>query len=769
VTPDASTAPRAVFISYAREDSEAARRLADALRAFGVEVWFDQNELRGGDAWDQMIRSQIRTCAICIPVISATTQARGEGYFRREWKIAVERMQDMASGVPFLLPVVIDETRENEAMVPEEFLRVQWTRMPRGIPTTQFIELVRKNLERPRTGVAEAGRPVAAGKAAPAAHRGHLWTAAALVAVGAAIVAAIVFTRKPPPAAPALPPSPAAPAAAPMVNDKSIAVLPFENMSDDKDSGFFADGIHEDILTNLALIREFRVVSRTSVMPYRTTSKPMRQIAQELGVAYILEGSVRRAGNKVRVTGQLIHAATDEHIWAQAYDRDLTDIFAIQAELSQQIAGALKTALSPAEKVLIARKPTENSQAYDLYLRERDLSNHENNTLATLDKEEALMERVVELDPGYAAAWGELAHREALYWFWGFDQSEARRARAKAAIDTAMRLGSELPDVIDAYGSYLYYGKRDYQGAAEQFERLAKLQPNAPGHCSSLGLIARRQGRWPVALANLRRATQLDPGNAAYCRNYAELLFNGRRYDDFMAEQRRKIGLIPERLEEALDLAIASFYSRGSTLEADQFLARLAPDVASSARGIFMRKQWARQKGDFPEAIRLDKLQPYFDDNGTEHYVQAYLAAQTIAASGDMPAARARAGEFPAEVRSRLEHEPDNWNLLIYACGFETILGHNEDALRYAHHAVDLLPESRDAIDGPNCALALAYVNAWTGHKDEAIATLTHLFRVPYGGVNVFDLKAGGFFAPLNGDPRFEALLADPANNAPLL
>jgi TolB-like protein len=615
----------------------------------------------------------------------------------------------------------------------------------------------------------EAGRPVPAGKAEPAAPRGHLWTAAALVAVGAAVVAAIVFTRKPPAVPPtALPAAAAAPTAAPVVNDRSIAVLPFENMSDDKDSGFFADGIHEDILTNLALIREFRVVSRTSVMPYRTTSKPMRQIAQELGVAYILEGSVRRAGNRVRVTGQLIHAATDEHIWAQAYDRDLTDIFAIQAELSQQIAAALKTALSPAEKVLIARKPTENSQAYDLYLRERDVSNREGNTRGTLDKEEALMLRVVELDPGYAAAWGELAHREALYWFWGYDQSEARKARAKAAIDTAMRLGSELPDVIDAYGSYLYYGKRDYQGAAEQFERLASLQPNAPGHCSSLGLIARRQGRWPEALANLRRATQLDPGNASYCRNYAELLFNGRRYDEFVAEQRRKVGLLPEQTQEAFDLATASFYSRGSTLEADQFLARLTPEEASSARGIFMRKVWARQKGDFAEAIRLDKLQPYYDDNGTEHYVQAFLAAQTFAASGDMPAARARAGEFPAEVRRRLENEPDNWNLLIYACGFETILGHNDDAQRYAQHAVDLLPESRDAIDGPNCALALAYVNAWTGQKDKAIAALTHLLRLPYGGVNVFDLKSGGFFAPLNGDPRFQALLADPASNAPL-
>ena len=770
VTQDASTTPRAVFISYAREDADAARRLADALRAFGVEVWFDQNELRGGDAWDQKIRSQIRTCAICIPVISATTQARGEGYFRREWKIAVERMQDMASGVPFLLPVVIDETRESEATVPDEFLRIQWTRMPRGVPTTHFVEQVCKALERPRTGVAEAGRPDPARKATAAAapaRGGHPWTAVALLAVGAAVVAAIVLTRKP---APAPAPAPAAPvAAAPAaVNDKSIAVLPFENMSDDKDSGFFADGIHEDILTNLALIRDFRVVSRTSVMPYRTTTKSMRQIAQELGVAYILEGSVRRSGNRVRVTGQLIHAATDEHVWAQAYDRDLTDVFGIQAELSQQIAEALKTVLSPEEKVLIAHRPTQNSEAYDLYLRERDVRNRQGNTLVTLNQEEALMARVVELDPNYAAAWGELAHLEALYTFWGHDQSEARKARAKAAIDTAMRLGPELPDVIDSYGSYLYYGHRDYPDAAEQYERLARLQPNEPSYCSALGLIARRQGRWPEALDKLRRATQLDPGNAAYCRAYTETLMACRRYDEYMAEQRRKVGLLPEQKDEAFELAAASFQSRGSTLEGDQFIAQLTPDEAASTRGIHMRKVWAREKGDWAEAIRLDRLQPYFDEDGMEHFMQAYFAAQTLASSGDLPAARARLGDFPAEVRKRLDREPDNWTLLLYASSFEVIMGHNEDALRFAQHAADILPESLDAVDGPTCSFILAYVHAWTGDKDKAIEELRHLVRLPYGGVNVYELRAGLAFAPLKDDPRFQALLADPANNARL-
>jgi TolB-like protein/Tfp pilus assembly protein PilF len=761
---EAPTTPRAVFLSYAREDSDAARRLADALRAFGVEVWFDQNELRGGDAWDQKIRSQIRTCTLCVPVISAATQARGEGYFRREWKIAVERMQDMAAGVPFLMPVVIDETRENEATVPEEFLKVQWTRMPRGVPTPQFVEQVRASLEKPRARASEASRtPAPEAGAAQARSNAHFWIAGALVAVGVAIVAALVVTRRPAPVA-------AAPAsAAPAANDKSIAVLPFTNMSDDKDSGFFADGIHEDILTNLALVRDFRVVSRTSVMPYRTTSKSIRQIAQELGVAYILEGSVRRSGNRVRVTGQLIRAASDEHVWAQAYDRDLTDVFGIQAELSQQIAGALQTALSPEEKVLIAHRPTEKSEAYELFLRARDVSNRMGNTLAALNEREALVKRVVEIDPNYAAAWGELAHIEALYVFWGHDQSEARKARAKEAIDTAMRLGPGLPDVIDAYASYLYYGERDYLGAFGQYERLARQHPNDPSYCSAMGLIARRQGRWPEAIANLRRATQLDPGNASYSRNYAETLLGCRRYDDYVVEQRRKMGLLPEDTQEAFALAAAPFIIRASTAEADQFLAHLPPEKANSESGIDLRRQWAREKGDWAEAVRLDKLLPFYDGDGEQHYVQAFQACITLMAAGDMAAARARAGDFPEEVRRRLAQEPDNWALLLYGTGYALILGRDEEALRLARHAVEILPESRDAVDGPVCSLVLAYAHSWTGHKDEAIEELRHLFRVPVtNSFNVHDLAANPFFTPLHGDPRFEALLADPANNAPL-
>jgi TolB-like protein len=766
--PDSPSSPKAVFLSYAREDSDAARRIADALRAFGVEVWFDQNELRGGDSWDQKIRSQIRTCALCIPVVSATTQSRGEGYFRREWKIAVERMQDMAAGVPYLLPVVIDDTLEKDAAVPEEFLKVQWTRLPRGVPTSQFVDQVRHMLDKPRKGVAEAGRGGPAGSTGPITppSRSHLWTTGAVIAVGVAIVAALLIGRRAPPEARAA--AAAAPAAAAPVSDKSIAVLPFENMSDDKDSGFFADGIHEDILTNLALIREFRVVSRTSVMPYRTTTKSIRQIAQELGVSYILEGSVRREGNKVRVTGQLIHAASDEHVWAQAYDRDLTDIFAIQAELSQQIALALKTVLSPEEKVLIARKPTQNPEAYDLYLKARDVDNHGGTTQGDLQTEESFDEQAVELDPTFAGAWGHLARIESLFAFWGHDQSPARLSRAKNAIDTAVRLAPDDPAVIDALGTYLYYGHRDYQGATAQFERLASLQPNNPTVWSSLGLILRREGRFSEALPQLRKATQLDPGNVAYAHNLSDLLTEARRYDDYLVEQARLVGIVHGRIQESFDLAASSYDIRGSTVEADQFLAALPAEKANSPRVVNIRKGWARTKGDLAEAIRLDKLQPFFDQDGEEHFAQAFWNALAYVNAGDMQGARARIGNFPEELRERLVNEPNNFFVTVYAASYESLLGHNDEAIRLAKRAVEILPETRDAVDGPIGELVLAMAYARAGDKDRAFEGLGRLSRTPFGFFNVYELKTNGMLQPLQDDPRFKALLDDPANNAPL-
>ncbi|MDI1318899.1 MAG: TIR domain-containing protein, partial [bacterium] len=444
---------QAVFLSYASQDADAAQRMCAALARAGVEVWFDQSKLRGGDAWDAKIRKQIRECALFMPVISDSTQARAEGYFRLEWKLAVDRSHLVADDTAFLFPVVLDDVPDATARVPDKFREVQWTRLRPDDALDEFAANVAKLLGKEpeaTNGKAEKAELSAPALAKSAQHRGKpAWTgwllAAGLVFLGGAAWWAV--TPRVPPA-----PTPA------VSTDKSIAVLPFTNMSDDKDNAYFADGVHEDILTNLAHIAELKVISRTSVMQYRDSKKPLGQIAAELHAAYVLEGSVRRVGNVVRVTGQLIRAGTDEHVWAQAYDRELKDIFAIQAALALEIAGALQAAISPTQKNLLTRVPTKVPAAYDLLLRARGILNGYLNwdpdSTEKMRRVESLLRSAVELDPDFAVAWSYLADVHAQIYIFGVDQTAERLALARAALDKAVHLAPDDPDVIRTSGAF---------------------------------------------------------------------------------------------------------------------------------------------------------------------------------------------------------------------------------------------------------------------------------------------------------------------------
>jgi TolB-like protein/Tfp pilus assembly protein PilF len=762
---------RGVFLSYAREDTDAAKRIADALRGFGVEVWFDQSELRGGDAWDAKIKRQIRECALFVAIISANSQARGEGYFRREWKLAIERTHDMAAGIPFLIPVVIDQTPESKALVPEEFMRVQWTRLAGGVPTAQFVERVKRLVEEPMALREEPRGPQPVREGSPTGSHprsgfpGWAWGVIAGMAIAAAAAAAL-YHRSATPAAEVKAEAAAAaqPTARPTANDKSIAVLPFANMSDEKGNEFFTDGIQEDILTNLALVHEIRVISRTSVMQYRDTKKPIGQIAAELGVAYILEGSVRRAGNKVRVTGQLIHASTDEHVWAKAYDRDLTDIFAIQSELAQAIAAELKAALSPEEKAMLERRPTENTAAYDLYLRGRRLVE-----IADRPERVALLEKAVALDPSFARAWGDLADEYAFTSFNYHEGIDETMAKAKAAIDRAVQLAADDPEVIASLGTYYYYGFRDYSRANEQYQRLARQRPNDAGLFNSIGLIERRQGRWADALASMRRATELDVANLQYLNNLISCLAEGRRYDELASALRRKADLDPGRLQVGADLALAAFHATGSTKEAEAFISRLTPDEAASPDGINARVALADSVGDTKEVIRLRRLQPYNRQTGLDDWEQDILYAQELFLDGDKSGAVARLGGIPDDMPKRLGREPKNPRLLAFYAMMELVLGHPEEAIRAGDRSVELTPASLDAVDFPVFAALNARLYDHAGKKERALAEYARLFRMPGTAeiLNVYELKRDTQSA-LHGDVRFEALLDDPANNAPL-
>jgi TolB-like protein/Flp pilus assembly protein TadD len=787
----------AVFLSYAREDTDAAKRIADALRAFGVEVWFDQRELRGGDTWDEKIRGQIRTCTLFVPVISARTQARREGYFRREWKLAVERTHDMAEGVPFIAPVVIDDTAESAAVAPAEFLRVQWMRLPGALPTPEFIEQLKRLLATQAVAAAApvplsmraATGPIAAAPAAATRPAGSSVPSAVIAALAALVLTLVGYILLRPRATePAKPvatksaepnsvPSPTAPVvtlAASKSSDKSIAVLPFKNQSPDKENAFFTDGVHEDILTNLGNIRDLRVISRTSVEQYRETTKTIRQIGAELGVIYILEGSVQRAGNKVHVTGQLIDARSDAHLWAKAYDKDLSDIFVIQAELAKAIAAELQSALSPQEKKLIERRPTTNIAAYELVLKSREWSHHPTATRKDLLDSRQLLEDALKLDPNYGVAYADLAYNYLIATRYGSLSGRTQFApaedleKSREMIEHAARVAPDSPEVLRARGDYYYYGFGDFAHALEQYEKLRELRPNDPVYFNRVGSIRRRQSRWLEALENFRRLEELDLGMLRYRRDTALLLAAGRRYDEAIAQQERVVEQAPGDLEARFELASLHYVATGSTREVEQFFAGLTSDQANSDVVRRARKTWALRRGDVSDSIRLNAIRPTTGD--TEF-------ALALASEGKLDGARAQVAKLLDELRASVRDEPLNfagWGELGLVAA---ISGQREEAIRSAKKAVELMPVTSDALSGGGLRSNLALVYAWCGDKDSAIAEYTQLFRIPYGisgsagnfpRASIHTMRLDPTYAPLRDDPRWEALLSDPKNNQPL-
>jgi TolB-like protein len=374
----------AVFLSYASQDAEAAQRICEALREAGIEVWFDQSALRGGDVWDQTIRKQIKSCVLFIPVISRHTHERDEGYFRLEWKLAVDRSHLMTADKAFLLPVVIDDTREDDERVPDRFRDVQWTRLPRGETPSGFVERVRRLLspEPSQVGTTNLSpaRPVSTAtppmrRRVPAAWRlkGGVPAIAAVVVLAALAYLAVdkLWILKHPAPPPAAPPTllPGAAPAAFAPPPHSIAVLPFVNMSGDKEQEYFSDGLTEEILNSLPRISELQVSARTSAFSFKGKDVKIGTIARELNVGSILEGSVRRSSRTIRVTAQLNNAVTGFHLWSQTYDRDLSDVLKLQAEIADAVASALKVTLLGDVAAKIEAGGTRNPAAFDAYLR----------------------------------------------------------------------------------------------------------------------------------------------------------------------------------------------------------------------------------------------------------------------------------------------------------------------------------------------------------------------------------------------------------------
>jgi TolB-like protein/cytochrome c-type biogenesis protein CcmH/NrfG len=601
--------------------------------------------------------------------------------------------------------------------------------------------------------------------------RFRAWLVLVIVIAGIAAAVWWMFLRVPdaPPASPPPPPvATSAPAVLPVgLPSKSIAVLPFANFSDEKEANaFFSDGVHEDLLSNLGLIRDLRVVSRTSVMQYRSTTKPIGQIGRELGVGYVVEGSVRRLGNKVRVTTQLIDVRTDTHLWAETFDRDLTDIFAIQSEIAQAIATALQTTLSSGETSLLARRPTSNPAAYDLYLQARALRN---STVFSHQDYEALLKSAIRLDPKFAAAWAALGSDLAFQYFDDKDHTTDQLAAAKEAVETAGRLAPDDPEVVEGLGDYYYYGYRDYARATEQYLRLLRLRPNDAAMHLSLGLIQRRQGRWEDSLAEIRQALLLDPPNRRTALILIETLTAVNRYEEAEKLARQVVHDHPRDVIPASYLAKVTFMARGSTVEKVE-LERGSFDPAQADQLAVALRDRATETGDWAGYLRMIREQRYVPLGGPR-WTQDIDVAVILTDTGDVPAARAEIDAVLPQMRAEVEHQPENVTLWACLALAHALKGDKDEALQCAEKVVAFRPEGRDALDAPQALLFRASIWARVGETDRALAELARLLRVPHGA-NVHFTRAGLFqgatFQPLRGNPRFEALLNDPRANAPI-
>jgi TolB-like protein/tetratricopeptide (TPR) repeat protein len=558
---------KAVFLSYASQDTEAARRICEALRSVGVEVWFDvEGGLEGGDEWDAKIRRQIKECVLFIPIISANTQAREEGYFRIEWELAAQRSLGIAAGVAFILPVVIDETREAGALVPDRFRSVQWTRLRGGEVTPDIIAKFLK-LWSHRTGVlkhqaagpeADVGAPVAPAKVQRRAL--PVW-----VPVGAAVavVAAGAFWWKAsgdeaPATGPAAAPSASVPVpdvhpsvpAKPAVSDKSVAVMPFSNLSEDRANEYFSDGISEELLNVLAKVPGLKVPARTSSFHFKGKNVPLAEVAAQLGVAYIVEGSVRRSGERVRITAQLIKAADGYQMWSETFTRDLKDVFAVQDEIARLVAAELQLKLVGAPS---AAEPL-NPEAFRLYLEARQAWNLRNEE--GLARAERLLEQALKIAPRFGRAHSALAD---VWIIRAQNRTEVGRhlqrntAVLKRAEAVALEATQMDPNSAEAYATLgnIYWMAWRFDEAVQVLQRAITLNPNYATAHQWLGRKQAAMGNLDAALSSLRLAHELDPLSARIADNYSLVLMDAGRFPEALALAEKAL-LVQPNAEQAL-------------------------------------------------------------------------------------------------------------------------------------------------------------------------------------------------------------------------
>src|SRR5262245_24083067 len=540
------------------------------------------------------------------------------------------------------------------------------------------------------------------------------------------------------------------------VSEKSIAVLPFENLSDDKANAYFTDGIQDEILTRLSKIAELKVISRTSTQKYKSTPENLREVGQQLGVANFLEGSVQKVANAVHVNVQLIRAATAEHLWAESYNRTLEDVFGVEGEVASAIAEQLNAKLSGAEQKAVADKPTQNAAAYDAYLRAVALDNAQ--TLDTTKRVAGLYADAVRLDPQFALAWARLAVARSQLYFNGMDLETNSGAAVKEAADRAMSLQPELGEAWLAQGVYRYRVLRDFQGALESYKEALRRLPNNAFVFAQMAHLERRLGQFDVAQKHYEAAAQLDPRNIGILLTLADALQSVRRCDESQALYDRVLEMSPGN-DAVLSAKASSLQSQGRLNEAAEVLAKASANSQAEELCLTRAIQLYLERR-FDEAIaQIQQKTPAMYANDPRTMTLLGLCQKLSGKDSDARATFTRAA-------AAIKPTPDSTvvvdarNLPCYLSWIYAGLGEKEKALEQAHQAVS--DYDSDALVKPFAETALAIVQAQTGDIDSAIAALPHLLEVP-NGETCGDLRTNPLWDPLRKDPRFEKLCQEPS------
>ena len=528
----------AVFLSYASQDAEAAQRICDALRAAGIQVFLDQSELRGGDTWDRKIRHEIHDCALFIPIVSHHTQARLEGYFRHEWMLATERRHHMAEQKAFIVPVVIDSTGEPDAIVPDIFRTVQWTRLPGGETPPAFVERVQRLLSpevsAPGQTTVAIGSAIRSQQPGPSRSKRVPSLAVAGVIAAALAVAGYFGIER-------------LRGSKPAVQGQSIAVLPLTNESGDAKDQYFSDGISEDLITALSQFPGLKVIGRTSSFQFRDSKEDSRSIGSKLGVAHLLEGSVRKSEEMIRVSAELIDTADGTTQWSERYDRPYKGLFALQDEITHAVAGALRTKLLPGEHMAVQSEqpPGGNLEAYNAFLQGR--FHGRRSTEADQHKAIEYLTHAIQLDPRYAVAWSVMSTAWttlATQFLEGPPQQEAY-ARARAAADRALSLSPELVIAHVARAGLLENADFDWRGAEAEYRRALELSPNDDRAKVGLADQLATLGEIEKAITLTQEAIATDPLRGNWYGLLASYLTGLNRLDEADRAIRRAIELQP--------------------------------------------------------------------------------------------------------------------------------------------------------------------------------------------------------------------------------